>query len=684
MDPLASFDTLPLSLAKNQVIVSIEPPDPVTNRAQLLYNCEIYIPEAYGSGFWTLFQTLKAKEAPAHTVGNVTYIDPVNLDIAQFLWGALEPTPPSPSQTGFSQQPMAVMPYYTKTYVEPLAATTTVESPIQYAIRAKINETQFAKWRELFFVYFFKTEKKFLTWQPNNKLIDRHQPEFLSFLVHHNPAPQQLKVRVQAVFVDGTIHPTFTAFALAQVSNLAIYTAPVGFKALGLEAIELNTAKEIHHYHVWFANQNTERLTEMRRYVLNQEYTHYVRYLVFCNSLGGFDTLRAHGVSFEQLAVQSTTFQRQLPVNYTADDGELFVFDSKGIRTLVINTGNLPNKEWLRYLEELAWSEHILLQTADGFVPIVRTSNAYDLPNDEEDLAGRTFTFRFAKEAVAFSNLPQAPTVSPRSLAWLPIFPFCEIFTENGKRTGRQAFAKLELRYADGPRERFGGIARKDNVPSTDGYFAPANHPSCAAPAFLNVQVAQTSLIPRNDCPAPQIGLPATTTVAAGQYGSEVSQADADTRALNALLALDTQAYANANGACIMPLVEVEGETATVSTGNPATSLSAPAASNGLVIFLGGNPSEYVDIAFTLPATRTWTVEFFHYSKGGPNNFDIRIDGVLAQTLAFPNAGDFWTFAQSPAIVSAAITITTGSHTMRLVPVGNTNNRTMLDKIKFS
>lgn len=684
MDVYASITTLPLQLAGNQVIVSIEPPDPVASRAELAYQCEIYKPEAFGSGFWQLYQKLTARESPAHTFSGVTYIDPVNFDIADFLYNSLESTPPDADQTSISQQPNAVMPFYVKTYVDPLSGTTTKTSPIQFALRAKLNETQFARWRDVFFTNHFKNNRPFLTWQPKtDKVVDRAQPEFLSFLVHHDPKPQELRLRLEVHYTGGIITDLGSPITLTSVDNFTVYTVPVGFKALGLDALEAGGFNEVHAYRVWLSNENNERLTEVRRYIVNQEYTHHVRYITFCNSLGGWDTLRMTGLSFEQLNIISTTFQRQLSTSYKASDDEVFVFDSKGVRTLVVNTGDMPDATWLAYLEELAWSEKVYVLTKEGYMPIVRTSNVFDLPSDDEYLNGRTFSFRMSKDGKAFSNLGEPPTIAARPTMWIPVFAYCETASENGKRTGRQAYAKLELHYADGAKERCLGIARKDNIPGTEGYVAPQHATACSSAAYLNVSITCTGSVRRNNCASGLVGDFATIHIPAGSYGSETSQADADKRAQDACNALDTQEYANTYGACILGVVEIEMENGTNSSaGLP---YYAPLASGGYVSLGTGNPSEWIESeTFNLPITKTWNVEVAYYCDNG-HVIDVLIDGAVVGTLTLPAQWPYFGGSVvTPGTATISLAIPAGDHTIRFRANATGVATSVFDKVKFS
>lgn len=552
MDYLASFTLLPLRFAGNQLIVNVESPEDVSNRALLLYRLDIHKPKAFQAGEYVLYESLRGREAPAVTEDEVTYSEGCNFDLSEFVWGLLSATPPTASQNTITSQPLATMPLYWHRWVEPYQAETEITTAVQYILRGKINEEQFPAWKDNFFTDFLAENRPFLTWQPaTDKVVDRTQPQFFSFLVHHSPAPTALRVRVNVEYMDGTFSDTFTAISLSTVDNYTLYTIPVGFTALGLDVLETEE-EEVFRYTVWLSNQDNQRLSEERYFIVNNDFQPYVRHLVFLNSLGGWDSIRLVGVSKEQLQTTSTTFQRQLEANYTPSSEELFVTNIIGERKLTLNTGYQPSREWLQYLEELQWSEQIFVNSQEGLIPIILTQNTFDLPDDEEDFGGRTFTFQRSKTGRAFSKLPVAPVFETvRPTYWAAVSPYC-IVNDRGIRTGYQGASYLQLRYTDGLMEKVPGVLRKANVPGTDGYQAPAISSSCAVTPYVNTEISRVGTFLRNNCGVGYYGQAATIVIEAGEYGSDSSQAEAQARAEAAWSVLNTQATANESGVCTL------------------------------------------------------------------------------------------------------------------------------------
>jgi hypothetical protein len=548
MDYLAEISHLPLRLAGNQLILNVEAPETVPDRGVLFYVAELWKPQSYRSGTYELYETLRGREVPPYEDAGLTIMEGCNFDLSDFAWGLLSATAPTLDQREITIQAELTCPIFTKSSVEPIEGTSVV-SPIEHLIRARLNEDQFPAWQELFFTKYLAETRAFLTWQPDNKIVERDQPELLTFLVHFNPAPTALRLRVSVEFMDGTRSDTFTALSLTSVDNFGAYTIPVGFTALDLAAQETG-GKEIFSYEVWVSDQDDKRLSQFRRYVLSQVYEPNLRYLVFLNNLGGWDTLRVYGSVDRSLSVDAIQARRSLEANYQPSSEEVFqVMPGTGERTMVVNTGDMPNQKWLEYLEELTWSERVYVATREGFIPIVRTSNTFTPPGDEEFLNSRTFNFMHSKEAKAYSDLPLGVIASARPTMWVPSGPFC-LVNANGIRSGKKGFSKLELRYADGGQDRVKGVAKKNNLPGTLGYVPEFESSDCMATPYTNARIERPGTFKKQGCAGGQVGTVATIIIPATSFGSESSQAEADARAEAAWESYNTQAYATQYGAC--------------------------------------------------------------------------------------------------------------------------------------
>ena len=590
MDDLAPITCLPLRFSRNPIAYTMDAvPESLIDRANLRYILCVKKPRNYGSGEFTELITLPGRELPKRTELGADYYPGAQFDVGVFIDDFLKRTPPRFGQTNIVTCSDMITPFLVQTRVENagvLVPDSAKTLPLEYAIKGSLGVEQFAVWQEQFFSTYLADARRFLTWQPSEKWTDVNQPEFLYYLVNYTPRPTELRLRVEIKYTDGSLGGS-TPQTMTTVGQYVVYGIPVGFAALGLPAVEASQNKEIHSYKVYIANQAGQRLSEKRTYYVQRDYEPNVRYLLYANSLGGYDTLRCTGQTSRSLTVKGTAAQRSLDPTYLPTTAELFSLNRLGERVITLNTG-LRDGDELDYLSELTLSDEVYVVTQEGFVALEPTSTTLALRTDDENLAGRTLTFRYAKNEVGYSDLPAAPTVPTRPTRWVPANAFC-VIDDNGKRTGYMAAAKLELRYADD-----GSLVKprrsKANTPGTEGFTAPTLSGACATTPYLNALVEKAGTYKRSNCGTDQEGTVATLSIPANTYGAETPE-QLQARIDQALRVMDTQAYADQFGACL------------------------------------ANPAGY---SYSVPANR------FHYRTNAPARIGI-------ETVDTPYRGNAWT-----------------------------------------
>ena len=551
MDLLATYIShLPVSFARNKLSVHIDAADPTLSaRAGMLTHIEVLVPKAYQSPEYVSVAERVGSETPVQILAGANYYYGTDFDIESILDGLLAFCMPKLTETEIVSCASMTIPYKIKSFIEKggvLVGTESISTEA-FAIKAKLSVDEFAGWRESFFSKYLDDVPKFLTFQPESKVIDAQQPEFLYWLCNVLPKPQAITVRVNVLFDDGSTQ-TISVQNLNAVSQYTVYCIPVGFVALGLASLESST-KSVMSYSVWLNNEQGDCITEVRNYQLDYRYEANVRYLVFVNSLGGYDTLRMLGTAQENLKVVRNKGEKALDSNYLPSSAEVFVTGVSGRKEATLNTGYMNGNE-TEYLAELMFAEEIYIVTKDGFVPVTLVDESLVTSEDNVDLVGKTFVFEYAKTEVGYSALPPAPTVAERELVWIPSEPYCIYDPETGLATGYQGASKLTLCYQD-TGEKVKGVPTKDNTPGTEGYFSPAPSNMCTAGTapFKNVLISRLGSYTRNNC-ASGYGDYATIVIPANTFGGQ-TQAEANARAEKRFAFLNTQAYANANGTCL-------------------------------------------------------------------------------------------------------------------------------------
>lgn len=225
-----------------------------------------------------------------------------------------------------------------------------------------------------YFTNYIVANKKFLTWAPREKYVERTQEDYLTFYCYGNYTT--LKVIIKAYYDDAT-NATATVATLAGTGMTKLYQVPAGPANTG--ALLINPAKNLLSYELWLTNQADEVITEVRTYYIEESHPR-TRFYMFLNSLGGYEVLRFTGVQTDKVTFARELIQKFLPHNYNPLDGEFSSNQVTHQRQMNIGSGFIKGrlaKEWHEYLEDFI-SSPIVYDVTDGDrYPIVITSGEH-------------------------------------------------------------------------------------------------------------------------------------------------------------------------------------------------------------------------------------------------------------------------------------------------------------------
>ena len=194
--------------------------------------------------------------------------------------------------------------------------------------------------------------KQFLTWAPRVKKVRVDQMEKLFFYLKDNQVEIKVKVRRwMSPVVGGAQISDILTKTYANCEGDKVYEVIVTGMKLGL-LLNMTTGYQLDKWEVWLENSAGQVLSETRTYEVDQNYYLQERYLLFRNSLGGYDTLRCTGEK-----VTGATLERVEVLNtanfYSSLNYPEFKFNQILERgKYSINTGWLTSEEaeWLREL----------------------------------------------------------------------------------------------------------------------------------------------------------------------------------------------------------------------------------------------------------------------------------------------------------------------------------------------
>ena len=168
------------------------------------------------------------------------------------------------------------------------------------------------------------------------------------YYCNYTTANESLKLVIDITYMDDSQLQIKTDVTGIQDSPYAVHEIKTGYGDLSLATHEIQD-NPITAYSVFLENQADVTVSETFAYTVNQEHNEHIRYFVFRNRLGGYDTVRTKGVkeignSFEHVSGKSI-------------DG-IFKTHTANEKTHKTNTG-FVNTEYNQYLQEIFESPEV-------------------------------------------------------------------------------------------------------------------------------------------------------------------------------------------------------------------------------------------------------------------------------------------------------------------------------------
>jgi hypothetical protein len=235
-----------------------------------------------------------------------------------------------------------------------------------------------------YFGSYLPANKKFLTWAPTEKWVNRTQEDYLNFWVYDNFAT--LKLQIKAYFDDGTDQTAITK-TKSGTKYTELYQIPAGPQNTG--ALLINAGKNVVRYELSLLDQNDVVISEVRTYHINQVTHPRSRYFMFLNSLGAFEVLLFTGIESVKTTFNRKVIQKFLAHNYSALDGEFQSINVIRQQQRSIGSGLIKNKlakEWHEYLKDFIGSRLLFDITDSSRRPIVVSGGDHNSEDQNYEL----------------------------------------------------------------------------------------------------------------------------------------------------------------------------------------------------------------------------------------------------------------------------------------------------------
>jgi hypothetical protein len=550
----ASFS--PFQFTRNRlehIIAAVDPSD-YPNRQNLRYELTLNAPEYAGLQILEPFLTLPGREKPPIITSGESTFEGAKFSVQGELDGLLYREKPSFQQSQISVISSLTMPF-SFTEVVKYEGTEIVSQaiPPQWAIKAGLAEIDHDAWGSSYWTHYHAN--RFLTWQPDNKIVGSGQEEYLYFLLNFSPAPSYIKLRVDVTYTDAATETFYPSLPIQDVPFGRILCVPVG------PSIALKDAPgSVIKYEVYLVDQLENRLSEKRTYWPDRKARRQERFIMFSNSFHSYDTLRLVGDGSELHKVQRFYADRERPIGAGSDFSDLFMIDKVGESEITISTGYFEkdSAEMTRYLSEFLLAEEWYLISQNAHEPLELVTTSQVSSEDSPGLVSRSYTLRKIRDASNYSFLPPAPVFAGRATYWKGSKPQY-MLDGLGKRTGYVRYGRIVKTYLDTDTSYI-PLTIKANSPGDADYLPEYLNPDITpgSTPFPSGAISRAGTFNRTNCGAGFVGGPATIVIAAGKYGGE-NAGEANLLAEAEYTSLNTQATANTSGTCTVNTTPIHG-----------------------------------------------------------------------------------------------------------------------------
>ena len=299
----------------------------------------------------------------------------------------------------------------------------------------------------------------FLTWQPQVKKVTYSTPEYLTFY-----AVSDCVVRLKAYFNEGE-ETTSEEIELYNASAGSAYTLPMEYAVIAAKF----DSRFPSFYDVWVEDTVGARLTYVQRYVASDILSEREHWILFENSLGGIDTIRAYGqcdftadhthniavidevsteysVDTERIFEKSTGYLTPQERTWLLDflpSAQKYIFAGNALRPIVVTEDNTA------YTEEDLPSEYTFSYKYADATPLLNITRAEELPEVLDIKVPDLGSFSIPPRLIEFPSL---------NLSEGALFPVQHPFSENwAVTTAGELYNYILSRIAANPESGTGG-----------------------------------------------------------------------------------------------------------------------------------------------------------------------------------------------------------------------------------
>jgi len=358
-DPEEPDETDGTYLSKNPITLSKTAPEDWDANTNFRIYCDVKVEDVADSGEYN--SKLKVALAPAPSGIAIFYLNEAFRDAFKF-------TPPNIGEENIVRLTDRIKRFKcaTGTMIEIATVPDSLEesdpSLVIYGGIAKL------RWPTLEYLQtYLPANKKFLTWAPVQKYVDRMQEDYLNFWIY-DESIVILGLHVKCFYDDSTTLSEVTS--TLPVAYKSLYQIPAGPVNSGAAAMV--PEKTISYYELCLVDQDNNIVSEVRTYYITPFHP-LSRHLMFLNSLGSYEVIRMTGQIEKTTEYARDVVQRFLPHNYNPSDGEFASASATLQPTLNYSSGFITGRlarDWHEYMQDFLNSSKIFDVTGGARSPI--------------------------------------------------------------------------------------------------------------------------------------------------------------------------------------------------------------------------------------------------------------------------------------------------------------------------
>lgn len=259
----------------------------------------------------------------------------------------------------------------------------------------------------------YPDKRKFLTFQDRTKIIDKRQPDWLSFIIEKDDLdPLALTIKC----TNASNVEAFGSVTLRESDvKKGIICIPTGYYQLDIPSIQADAIK----YEVYI-----EDVSESFKYIIDQSTYKYSKYFIYQNAFSCIECIRFTGVSEFSLKKDLYEYKSSTERTTNINKGSFEMLQTEMTEQITVRSGFIEDKITLEQYKEIIHSPYIAelidpkyssidtLEDIPDEVPalsrlrkMILISDSIDFLKDNDYTYGLEFKLKPANSEIAWSNI---------------------------------------------------------------------------------------------------------------------------------------------------------------------------------------------------------------------------------------------------------------------------------------